>query len=91
MASAHGVNQNWLILTNGMNNMSFLRAILNTENWMNPRLIPKRIGFKFRARLKDGRQVDCITYRGDFAIGVLIRSDECPGLQFEDIDAWLEV
>jgi len=69
--------------------MALFRNFLNTQRWMNPRLIPKAPGFKFRARLKDGRSVNCETWRKEFAIAISVRSDEVPGLKFEDIDSWV--
>lgn len=69
--------------------MSIVRSLLNTQRWMDPRLIPMRPDVKFRARLHSGHQVECETYRKEFAVGISVRSDEVSGLKFNDIESWL--
>lgn len=70
---------------------ALLRTLLNTHKWIEPRLIPNRPGYKFVARLHDGRQIYCETFRREFAIRVSVRSEEKSDLKFDDIDVWKEL
>lgn len=71
--------------------MSIARALLNAYSWMNPALIPARPGYRFSARLIDGRQVDCQVIQGERPGRPGVSSQEAPGVTLGDIKVWREM
>lgn len=71
--------------------MTIARALLNAYNWMNPALIPARPGYRFSARLHNGRHVDCEVIQGIRPGRPGVRSPEASDLVLEDISVWREM
>lgn len=68
------------------------KAFLGIHDWMNPKLIPRRRGYQFVAKLKDDVEAECqiVGFAGLLGDHFRVWSPEIGHIKFDQILAWRE-